>query len=205
MPLKQWGGSHTCNLNYSGGRDQEDCSLKPAQANSSQDPIWKKPITKEVLVELFKQPAWQVWGPEIMTPVPSKKKKKTWQSVIAPFCLWAKSPVKPCLCPPHTCTLSCCHFYSFCTKRPQVSGNKSERLLGIDDKTDYCRAGRLLTLKTSIGGGRWREGQRDGDGAGRVDIEMLGNPSHNHRICPSSVLPLTLFRAILWSVYPLPG
>jgi hypothetical protein len=31
---------HTCNPSYSGGRDQED--RKPAQANSSQDPISKK-------------------------------------------------------------------------------------------------------------------------------------------------------------------
>jgi hypothetical protein len=29
-------------LNYSGGTDQEDHSLKPVQANSSQDPISKK-------------------------------------------------------------------------------------------------------------------------------------------------------------------
>jgi hypothetical protein len=38
------GGSHY-NLSYSGSRDQEDCHLKPAQANSSRDPISKKPIT----------------------------------------------------------------------------------------------------------------------------------------------------------------
>jgi hypothetical protein len=38
-------GPHTYNLSYSGGRDQEDHNLKPAQANSSQDPILKKPIT----------------------------------------------------------------------------------------------------------------------------------------------------------------
>jgi hypothetical protein len=31
--------AHTCNPSYSGGRDQEDRSSKPAQANSSQDPI----------------------------------------------------------------------------------------------------------------------------------------------------------------------
>jgi hypothetical protein len=30
----------------SGGRDREDCCSKPAWANSSQDPIWKKPVTK---------------------------------------------------------------------------------------------------------------------------------------------------------------
>jgi hypothetical protein len=37
--------AHACNPSYSGGRDQ-DCSLKPAQANSSWDPISKNPITK---------------------------------------------------------------------------------------------------------------------------------------------------------------
>jgi hypothetical protein len=31
--------AHTCNPSYSGGRDQEDHSLRPALANSSQDPI----------------------------------------------------------------------------------------------------------------------------------------------------------------------
>jgi hypothetical protein len=35
--------AHVCNPSYSGGRDQEDRSLKPAWGNSSQDPISKKP------------------------------------------------------------------------------------------------------------------------------------------------------------------
>jgi hypothetical protein len=39
--------------------DQEDHGSKPAQANSSQDPISKKPITKRGLV-----------GPRVQTPVP---------------------------------------------------------------------------------------------------------------------------------------
>jgi hypothetical protein len=38
---------HTCNRSYPKGRDQEDCSSKPALANSSRDPISKKPITKK--------------------------------------------------------------------------------------------------------------------------------------------------------------
>jgi hypothetical protein len=40
--------AHTYNPSYSGGIDQEDRSLKPAQANSSQDPIskQKKPSQK---------------------------------------------------------------------------------------------------------------------------------------------------------------
>jgi hypothetical protein len=39
--------SHTCNPSYLGGRDQKDHGLKPGQANSLQDPISKKPITKK--------------------------------------------------------------------------------------------------------------------------------------------------------------
>jgi hypothetical protein len=37
--------THACNSSYSRGRDQEDRSLKPAWANSSQDPILKNPNT----------------------------------------------------------------------------------------------------------------------------------------------------------------
>jgi hypothetical protein len=45
---------HTGNPSYSGGRDQEDCSLKPAQANSLQDTISKIPFRKIGLVEWLK-------------------------------------------------------------------------------------------------------------------------------------------------------
>jgi hypothetical protein len=34
--------AHTCNLSYSGSRDQEDDGSKPAQVNSSQDPFLEK-------------------------------------------------------------------------------------------------------------------------------------------------------------------
>jgi hypothetical protein len=34
--------AHACNSRYSRGRDQEDCSSKPAQGNSSGDPISEK-------------------------------------------------------------------------------------------------------------------------------------------------------------------
>jgi hypothetical protein len=37
---------HAYNPSYSGGRDQEDLGSKPAQANSSRDPILKISITK---------------------------------------------------------------------------------------------------------------------------------------------------------------
>jgi hypothetical protein len=39
--------AYICNLSYSGSRVQEDQGSKPAQANSSQDPILKKPFTKK--------------------------------------------------------------------------------------------------------------------------------------------------------------
>jgi hypothetical protein len=39
--------AHACNPSYSGGRDQEDHGSKPVWANSSQDPILKKPITRK--------------------------------------------------------------------------------------------------------------------------------------------------------------
>jgi hypothetical protein len=34
--------AHTCNPSHSGGRDQEDHGSKPAQRNSSSDPILEK-------------------------------------------------------------------------------------------------------------------------------------------------------------------
>jgi hypothetical protein len=37
----------TYNPSYSGGKDQEDRGSKPAWANSSRDPILKKPFTKK--------------------------------------------------------------------------------------------------------------------------------------------------------------
>jgi hypothetical protein len=45
--------AHACNPSYSGDRDQEYRGSKPVQANSSQDPILKKPF-KKVLVEWLK-------------------------------------------------------------------------------------------------------------------------------------------------------
>jgi hypothetical protein len=43
--------AHACNPRYSRGRDQEDQGLKPAWANSSQDPIMKT---------LHKNRAWRM-------------------------------------------------------------------------------------------------------------------------------------------------
>jgi hypothetical protein len=40
--IKLGAGVHACNPSYSVGRDQEDLGLKPAQVNSSRDPISNK-------------------------------------------------------------------------------------------------------------------------------------------------------------------
>jgi hypothetical protein len=57
------------NPSNSGGRDQKDHSSKPARANSSRDPILKKPITKKGLVKWFKVLALS------SSPNTAKKKK----------------------------------------------------------------------------------------------------------------------------------
>jgi hypothetical protein len=62
--------AHTCNPSYSGGRDQEDCSLKPAGANSSQDPISKTPNTKRAGVVV------QAEGSEFKPQYHKKKRKE---------------------------------------------------------------------------------------------------------------------------------
>jgi hypothetical protein len=46
--------AHACNPSYSGGRDQEDHGLKPAQANSSARPYLEKTFHKKGLVEWLK-------------------------------------------------------------------------------------------------------------------------------------------------------
>jgi hypothetical protein len=58
--------AHTCNLSYSGGRDQFDSN--PARANNSQDLNLKKPFTKIGLVEWLKVKA--------LSSSPSTAKKK---------------------------------------------------------------------------------------------------------------------------------
>jgi hypothetical protein len=50
--------AHTCNPSYSGGIDQEDCGLKPAQTNSSMRPYLKKrkkTFTEKGLAEWLKE------------------------------------------------------------------------------------------------------------------------------------------------------
>jgi hypothetical protein len=60
--------AHTCNPSYSGGRDQEDCALKPVWANSSARPYFEKPFTKIRLVEWLKVKALS------LSPSTTKKK-----------------------------------------------------------------------------------------------------------------------------------
>jgi hypothetical protein len=61
--------AHTYNPSYSGGRDQEDLCSKAAWANSSQDPILKKPFTKRAGVVA------QGIGPEFKPQYLKKKEK----------------------------------------------------------------------------------------------------------------------------------
>jgi hypothetical protein len=63
--------AHSCNPSYSGGRDQEDGSSKPAQTNSLQDPILKKKKKSQKTVGGLAQGV----GPEFK-PQYCKKKKR---------------------------------------------------------------------------------------------------------------------------------
>jgi hypothetical protein len=70
--------AHTCNPSYSGGRDQEDYSSKPAQANNSWECISKIPMRKMGWQNgsSGRAPAWQAWGPLFKPHYHLKKKKK---------------------------------------------------------------------------------------------------------------------------------
>jgi hypothetical protein len=60
-----------CNLSYSGGGDQEDCSSKPAWTNSLRDPISKKKISQKRAGGVA-----QGVGPEFKPQYRKKKKKE---------------------------------------------------------------------------------------------------------------------------------
>jgi hypothetical protein len=64
--------AHACNPSYSEGRDQEDHSLKPAQANSLWDGISKKIFTRKGWQRGSRCRSW------VQTPVPQKKKRNLW-------------------------------------------------------------------------------------------------------------------------------
>jgi hypothetical protein len=61
--------THSCNPSYLGGRDQEDCSLTPAQANSLGEPILKNPLQKRA------DGVAQGVGPEFKPQYHQKKKE----------------------------------------------------------------------------------------------------------------------------------
>jgi hypothetical protein len=65
----------------SGGRDQEDYCLKPAQANSSRDPVQKKPSTKKKKKKKIEMVEWLNVKALSSSPRTAKKKKKerTWR------------------------------------------------------------------------------------------------------------------------------
>jgi hypothetical protein len=60
--------AHTCNPSCSGGRDQEVCASKPAQAKKFMGPYLENPFTKMGLVECLKVKA-------LSTQYCKKKKK----------------------------------------------------------------------------------------------------------------------------------
>jgi hypothetical protein len=64
--------AHISDPRYSRGRDQENCGLKPARANSSLRPYLKKPFTKKGLVEWLK-----VTALSSSSSTRKKKKKKS--------------------------------------------------------------------------------------------------------------------------------
>jgi hypothetical protein len=72
-----WGAlvAHVCNPSYSGGRDQEDRSSKPARANNSARPYLEKSFTKK---GWWSDSRWRHW-------VQKKKKKKGINSAILAF------------------------------------------------------------------------------------------------------------------------
>jgi hypothetical protein len=82
--------AHACNPSYSGGRDQEDCSSKPAQTNTSRDPI-EKPFIKIGLVKWLKVKALS------SSPSTAKNKNKRNHTV---------------------CTFQQCKISSFSTSKP---------------------------------------------------------------------------------------
>jgi hypothetical protein len=101
--------AHTCNPSYSGGSDQKDHCLKPAQANSSQNPIWKySKQTRAGGAAQVAPPPRQAWSPELkpeyhkkkknelLTTVPAATTRKQWNSkmLLIPTTLFLFSPTQ---------------------------------------------------------------------------------------------------------------
>jgi hypothetical protein len=75
--------AHTYNPSYSGDRDQEYHCSKPAQANSSQGPILKKPSQKKRAGGVARDV-----GSEFKSQYRKKKK----------ICRWSNPCLCPCIC-----------------------------------------------------------------------------------------------------------
>jgi hypothetical protein len=72
--------AYACNSSYSGGRDQEDSSSKPAQANSSMRPYLERLFTKIGLAKWLKVKALN------SSPVPQRERKKEKQAKAKYLC-----------------------------------------------------------------------------------------------------------------------
>jgi hypothetical protein len=84
--------AHSCNPSYSGGRDQEDHSSKPAQANSLRDLIFKNPSQKRA------GGVAQGVDPEFEPQYHKKKKEKPHKNKRNK----CKIPLTVCITPPMT-------------------------------------------------------------------------------------------------------
>jgi hypothetical protein len=103
--------AHAYNPSYSGGRDQEDRSSKPAQANSLRDPISKMPNTKKA------GRVAQGVGPELK---PQYRKKKSKFASRQTHCDYSHRAVLPMGTPGFSCysramSLGKVYNSTFCT------------------------------------------------------------------------------------------
>jgi hypothetical protein len=79
--------AHACNPSYSGGRNQEDCSSKPAWENSLWDPISKNPLQEGA------GGVAQGEGPEFKHQYHKKKKKEKERNIVN-FYIFSETLVK---------------------------------------------------------------------------------------------------------------
>jgi hypothetical protein len=81
--------AHACNLSYSGGRDQEDCGLKPALGKYFARTYLEINITKK---GWWSGSRCRLW---VQTPVPPKKKESVF--CVVPNALYECCPMCGCL------------------------------------------------------------------------------------------------------------
>jgi hypothetical protein len=81
---KSWAPvAHTCNPSFSGGRDQEVLSSKPAWANNSGDPISNTTQNRAGVMDQVGKCCLASVRSWVQIPIPPKKKK--WQNVLTMF------------------------------------------------------------------------------------------------------------------------